>query len=168
MLGLAAALAAGIVIAVVSVLLPGTPAHQFYSLVSHIQSATLPLDPLYQEWSDKISEEEVFFATPLALLCGGLALGWLAPSYEEKRRVLLSGGLMGFSVVAASVAFVWVFGVLDQNALNHIEGGQQVKITAPPELIVKQAVSAVLWTVVCVGGTWLGLRGRERARQAQR
>ncbi len=167
-LGLAAALAASIVIAVVSVMLPGTPAHQFYSLVSHIQSATLPLDPLYQEWSDQISEEEVFFATPLSLLCGGLALGWLAPSYVEKRRVLLAGGLMGFGVVAASIAFVWVFGVLDQNALNHIEGGQQVKITAPPELIFKQAISAILWTAVCVGGTWLGRRGQERARQAQK
>ena len=167
-LGLAATLAAGILIAVVSVLLPGTAAHQFFSLVSHIQSATLPLDPLYQEWADKLSEEEVFFATPLSLLFGGLTLGWLAPSYVDRRRVLLSGALLGFGVVAASVAFVWVFGTLDQKALNHIEGGQQVNITAPPELIVKQVISAILWTAICVGGTWLGLRGRERARQAQK
>ncbi len=164
-LGFAATLAAGIVIAVVSVLLPGTPAHQFFSLAQHIHSATLALDPLYQEWLEKISEEEVLFAMPVSMLCGGLALGWLAPSYVERRRVLVAGGLMGFAVVAASVAFVWVFGILDQNALNHIEGGQQVNITAPPELIVKQVVSAILWTTICVLGTWLGLRGRERARQ---
>lgn len=164
-LGLAATLGAGILIAVVSVLLPGTPAHQFFSLVSHIQSATLPLDPLYQEWADKLSEEEVFFATPLSLFFGGLSLGWLAPSYVDRRRVLLSGALLGFGVVAASVAFVWVFGILDQNTLNHMQGGQQVNITAPPELIVKQVISAILWTAICVGGTWLGVRGRERARQ---
>ena len=163
--GLAATLAAAIVIALALVLIPGTAAHQFFSLVSHVQSATLPLDPLYQEWSDKISEEEALFATPASMLCGGLALGWLAPSYVERRRVLLSGGLMGFGAIAASIAFVWVFGILDQKTLNHIEGGQQVNITAPPELIVKQVISAILWTAICVGGTWLGLRGRERARR---
>lgn len=164
-LGLAATLAAGIVIALALVLIPGTAAHQFFSLVSHVQSATLPLDPLYQEWSEKISEEEALFATPVSMLCGGLALGWLAPSYVERRRVLLAGGLMGFVVIAVSIAFVWVFGILDQNALNHIEGGQQVSIAAPPKLIAWQAFFAVIWTACCVGGTWLGLRGRERARQ---
>ena len=164
-LGLAATLAAGIVIALALVLIPGTAAHQFYSLVSHVQSATLPLDPLYQEWSEKISEEEALFATPVSMLCGGLALGWLAPSYVERRRVLLSGGLMGFVVIAVSISFVWVFGILDQNALNHIEGGQQVRIAAPPKLIAWQAFFAVIWTAICVLGTWLGLRLRERARK---
>lgn len=163
--GLAATLAAAVVIALALVLMPGTTAHQFYSLVSHVQSATLPLDPLYQEWSEKISEEEALFATPASMLCGGLALGWLAPSYVERRRVLTSGSLMGFAIVAASVTFEWVIGVLDQNALNHIEGGQQVRITAPPELIVKQAIFVVIWTAICVLGTWLGLRLRERARR---
>lgn len=167
-LGLTAALAAGMVIALASVLIPGTAAHQFYSLVQNIHSATLPLDPLYQGWVEKMNEEEVFFATPLSLLCGGFSLGWLAPSYVERRRVLLSGGLMGFGVIAVSVAFVWVFGILNQNTLNRTEGGQQVNITAPPELIIKQAIVAVLWTAICVLGTWIGLRLRERARQAQK
>lgn len=166
--GLAATLAAAIVIALALVLIPGTAAHQFFSLVSQVQSATLPLDPIYQEWSEKISEEEALFATPASMLCGGLVLGWLAPSYVERRRVLISGALLGFGAVVASIAFVWVFGVLDQNALNHIEGGQQVKITAPPELIAKQIGFAVLWTAICVLGTWLGQRLRERARQAQK
>ena len=164
-LGLTATLAVGIIITVISVLIPGTPAHQFYSLVQHIHSATLPLDPLYQEWSEKISEEEVLFATPVSLLCGGLTLGWLAPSYADRRRVLISGAALGFGVIAVSVAFVWGFGLLDQNTLNHTEGGQQVNITAPPALIIGQAVSIVVWTAVCLFGTWLGLRGRERARR---
>ena len=160
--GLGAALAAGIVIALTLVLVPGTAAHQFFSLVSGIHSATLPLDPLYQEWSEKISEEETLFATPASMLCGGLTLGWLAPSYASRRSVLLSGGLMGFGVIATSIAFVWIAGVANQNALNHQQGGQQVIITAPPELIVKQAVAAVLWTAICVLGTWLGQRLRAR------
>lgn len=160
--GLGATLAAGVVIALALVLIPGTAAHQFFALVSGIHSATLPLDPLYQEWSEKISEEETLFATPVSMLCGGLALGWLAPSYASRRRVLLSGGLLGFGVVAASVAFVWVFGILNQNTLNHQQGGQQVVITAPPELIVRQAIAAVLWTAICVFGTWLGQRLRAR------
>jgi len=164
-LGLAAALAAGIVIALASVLIPGTAAHQFYALVHSIHSATLPLDPLYQDWAEKIDEEETLFATPLSLLCGGLTLGWLAPSYSGRRRVLLSGGLMGFGFIVAVVAFVWVVGTLNQNLLNRTEGGQQVNITAPPELIVKQIIAAILWTAICVLGSWLGLRLRERARQ---
>ena len=167
-LGLATVLAAGIVIALVSVLIPGTAAHQFYSLVHNIHSATLPLDPLYQDWAGKMQEEDALFGTPLSLLCGGLTLGWLAPSYVERRRVLLSGGLMGFGVVAVSIAFVWVAGVLNQNTLNHLEGGQQVNITAPPELIIKQVITALIWTAICVGGTWIGLRGRERARLVQK
>ena len=165
--GLAAILAAVIVIAVTSVLMPGTAAHQFYSMVLHIHSATLPLNPLYQEWLEQISEEEVLFATPASMLCGGLVLGWLAPSYVERRRVLISGGLVGFAVIAVAVAFESVIGVLDQNALNHIEGGQQVKLTAPPELIVKQIGFVVFSAAICVLGTWLGLRLRERARQTQ-
>ncbi len=164
-LGLAAALAAGIVIALASVLIPGTAAHQFYALVHSIHSATLPLDPLYQDWAGKMQEEDALFGTPLSLLCGGLTLGWLAPSYVSRRRVLLSGGLMGFGFITAAITFVWVIGILNQSMLNRTEGGQQVNITAPPELIIKQAVIAVLWTGVCVLGSWLGLRLRERARQ---
>jgi len=160
--GLGVTLAAGIVIALTLVLIPGTAAHQFFLLVSGVHSATLPLNPLYQEWSEKISEEETLFATPVSMLCGGLALGWLAPSYASRRQVLVSGGLMGFGVVAASVAFVWVVGVVNQNTLNHQQGGEQVVITAPPELIIKQAVVAVLWTAICVFGTWLGQRLRAR------
>ncbi len=162
---LAAILGTGVVIALASVLIPGTTAHQFYSLVSNIRSATLPLDPLYQEWSEKISEEEALFATPASMLCGGLTLGWFAPSYADRRRVLVSGGLIGFGVIAASVAFVWVAGVLSQNTLNHTEGGQQVNITAPPQLIAWQSLFTVAWTAICVFGTWLGLG--LRARQAR-
>ena len=164
-LGLAAVLAAGIVIALVSVLIPGTAAHQFYSLVHNIQSATLPLDPLYQEWFEKMSEEDALFGTPISLLCGGLTLGWLAPSYADRRRVLLSGALLGFGVITTAVAFEWVSGILSQTTLNHTEGGQQVNITAPPELIIKQVITAIIWTAICVAGTWLGRRLRERARQ---
>ena len=167
-LGLAATLAAGIVIAVVSVLLPGTPAHQFYSLAQHIHSATLPLDPLYQEWFEKMSEEDTLFGTPVSLLCGGFALGRLAPSYADRLRVLISGGLMGFGVIAAAVAFEWVSGTLSQSTLNHMEGGQQVNITLPSELIAKLIVVAIFWTAICVFGTWLGLLLREWARQAQK
>ena len=164
-LGLAATLAAAIVIALASVLVPGTPAHKFYSLVAHIHSATLPLDPLYQEWFEKMSEEDTLFGTPVSLLCGGFALGRLAPNYADRLRVLISGGLMGLGVIAAAVAFEWVLGTLSQSTLNHMEGGQQVNITLPSELIAKLIVVAVFWTAVCVFGTWLGLRGRERARQ---
>ena len=164
--GLGATLAVGIAIALALVLIPGTAAHQFFSLVSGIHSATLPLDPLYQEWSEKISEEETLFATPISMLCGGLALGWLAPSYASRRSVLLSGGLLGFGVVAASIGFVWAFGIINQNTLNHQQGGQQVVITAPPELIVKEAVAALLWTAICIFGTWLGLRLRARQQES--
>ena len=163
--GLVATLAAGIVIALALVLIPGTAEHQFVSLVFGIHSATLPLNPLYQEWSEKLQEADALFGTPLSLLCGGLALGRLAPSYASRRSVLLSGGALGFGVVAASIAFVWVVGLVNQNALNHQQGGQQVIITAPPELIVKQAIIAVLWTAVCVLGTWLGQRLRARQQK---
>ena len=158
--GLAASLAAGTLIALTLVLIPGTAAHQFFSLASGIHSATLPLDPLYQQWMEKISEEETLFATPVSMLCGGLTLGRLAPSYAGRRRVLLSGAALGFGIVAAAVAFVWVFGVLNQNTLNHLQGGEQVKLSAPPDLIVREIVSIAFWTAACVLGTWLGLRRR--------
>ena len=163
--GLAATLAAGVVIALALVLIPGTAEQQFVSLVFGIHSATLALNPLYQEWSEKLQEADALFGTPLSLLCGGLVLGRLAPSYASRRSVLVSGAALGFGVVAASIAFVWVVGLVNQNALNHQQGGQQVIITAPLELIVKQVVIAALWTAVCVLGTWLGQRLRARQQK---
>ena len=163
-LGLAATLLVGVVIAVALLLTPGTVAHQFFRLVHNNASATLPLDPLYQEWAAKIQEEDTLFGTPISLLCGGLVLGWLAPHYASNRRVLVAGALMGLGVLAASLGFVWTTGIIQQSTLNAHEGGQQVVLTAPPELILHQTMGVAAWTAVCVLGTWLGLLLRDRGR----
>ena len=164
-LGLTAILAVGIVIILVQLLIPGTAIHNFVLLAQNNASATLPLDPLYQRWLNQIEEEEALFGTPFSLLCGGLVLGWLAPSYASRRRVLLSGLALGFGTVAFSVAFEWVAALNQQNTLNIHEGGLQVSLTAPPDLILRQTLLVAAWTAICVLGTWLGLTLRERRRQ---
>lgn len=166
-LGLAATLAVGVLIGVILLLIPGTVVHQFFSLVHNASSATLPLDPLYQEWAEKIAREDVLFVSPLSLLCGGLVFGWFAPSYVARRRTLLSGAALGFGVLAAVLAFIWLEASKQQTLMNHNEGGQQVILTAPPEFILLQALCIAVWTALCILGTWLGLTLRDRARSRQ-
>ena len=164
-LGLAATLAVGIFIALALLLIPGTVAHQFFRLAHYNASATLPLDPLYQNWAEKMQEEDVLFGTPLSLLCGGLVLGWFAPSYVSRRRALLSSAALSIGVLAVSLAFQWAAAVTQQATLNAHEGGQQVNLTAPPALIFRQALWVIVWTAICVLGTWAGLALRTRKRQ---
>ena len=165
-LGLAATLGVAIFIVAVQLLVPHTFISNFYKLVHYNSSATLPLNPLYQGWLEQISEEDIP-GTAFSLLCGGLVIGRLAPSYETRRRVLLAGAGMGFGLLLLCLAFQWGAGILEQNALNHNEGGQQVGIAAPPSLILLQAALVIFWTVCCVGGTRLGLWLRARRSEAR-
>ena len=158
-------LAVAILIVVVQLLIPHTVVNDFYTLVHYKASATLPLDPLYQRWYESLSEED-FYVTAFSLFCGGMVVGWLAPSYVSPRRVLLAGAALGFGLPAVCVALRWTGGVLEQNTLNQREGGQQVGIAAPPSLILGQIVLLVIWTVVCALGAWLGVRLRSRSRNA--
>jgi hypothetical protein len=166
-LGVAATLGIAILIVAIQLLVPHTVVNDFYMLVHYNASATLPLDPLYQRWYETLSEEDAF-GTAFSLLCGGLVIGWLAPSYVSRRRVLLAGLGLGVGLPLACLAFLWIGGIVEQNTLNAHEGGQQVGVAAPLSLIVSQTVLVVVWTAVCVFGTWLGfrLRGRSRAKQS--
>ena len=166
-LGLAAALAVAVLIVAVQLLEPHSALHNFFLLVHYNSSATLPLDPLYQKWYEQIAEEDVLFGSTFSLLCGGLALGWLAPSYETRRRVLGAGTGLGFGLPLACLAFQWAGGIVEQNTLNAHEGGQQVGIAAPPSLILAQAAFVLGWVAFCVLGTWAGRLLRERSRSAR-
>lgn len=165
-LGLAATLGVAILIVAVQLLDPHSALHNFYMLVRYNSSATLPLDPLYQKWYEEISEEDVLFGSTFSLLCGGLVTGWLAPSYETRRRVLLAGMGLGFGLPLVCLAFQWGAGIVEQNTLNAHEGGQQVGIAAPPSLILTQAVLVIVWAAFCVLGAWIGFRLRRRNRAA--
>ena len=164
--GLATTLAVAILIVAVQFLEPRSALREFYLLVHYNSSATLPLSPLYQEWYEEISKEDVV-GSAFSLLCGGLAVGWLAPSYASRRRVLLAGLGLGFGVPLACLAFLWIGGVVEQNALNVQQGGQQVKIVAPASLIVAQAFFVVVWAGLCVLGAGAGLALRARRRNMQ-
>ena len=160
-LGLATTLAIAILIVVVQLLVPHTVVSNFYKLVHYNSSATLPLDPLYQEWYETLSKEGAV-GDAFSLLCGGFVVGWLAPSYETRRRVLMAGALLGIGLLLVSLAFLWVGGVHEQNTLNAHEGGQQVGITAPPSLILFQTVLVLVCAACCVLGAWAGLGLRRR------
>ncbi len=165
-LGLAAALAVAILIVVVQLLIPHTVLNNFYTLVHYNASATLPLDPLYQKWYETLSEEDVF-GTAFSLLCGGLVVGWFAPSYVSRPRVLVAGAALGFGLPLVCLAFLWIGGVVEQNTLNAHEGGRQVGLAAPPVLILTQAALVIVWAAICVFGTWAGLWLRRRSRAVE-
>jgi hypothetical protein len=165
-LGAAATLGVAILIVGVQLLIPHTVVSNFYKLVHYNSSATLPLDPLYQDWYETLSEEGAF-GDAFLLLCGGLVVGWFAPSYETRRRVLVAGASLGAGLLLVSLAFLWIGGVYEQNTLNAHEGGQQVGITASPSLILFQTVLVLVCTAFCVLGAWLGFRLRSRSRARQ-
>ncbi len=165
--GLAATLAVATLIVAVQFLFPHSALREFYMLVHYNPSATLPISPLYQQLYEEVSEEDVLFGSTLSLFCGGFAVGWLAPSYVSRRRVLLAGAGLGLGFPLACLAFEWIGGIIEQNTMNTHEGGQQVEIAAPASLILTQAIVVLAWAALCVGGTALGHALRTRRRNAQ-
>jgi len=160
--GLAATMGVGLVILLVQLLLPGSFMREYYELLRHSASATLPLSPLYQQLSEEVAREEALFATPFSLLCGGLILGRLAPRYAPRRRVLVSAGLMAFGILVVSVSFLWVDNLTTTDLLNKHEGGTISHPTAPIGYLLRQALWGLGWIAACILGTWLGLRWRDR------
>jgi len=167
-IGLALGVTLGVVLLlfVVLMLFPGSALHQMFVLVHYNSSATLRTDPLFQQWMEKIDEQEALLAMPLSLLCGGLILGWSAPHYATCRRVLISAAAIALGLVAVSLAFLWPTAVIQQNLMNSHEGGTQNYVTAPSYVIRNQIFWGVIWALVCMGGAWLGRR--LRARSAKR
>ena len=166
-LAIGTVLATAILIGAVQLAVPHSVVSDFYRLVHFNPTATLPLSPLYQDWAGQIQTQDAVFGTTVPLLCGGLLLGRLAPSYETPRRVRVVGGLMALGILVAAQAFIWTAAELTQGALNARDGGQQVAITAPLSLVVLQALLIIAQAAVCVGGVWLGQR-RPAAQSTER
>lgn len=158
-------LATAILIGGVQLAVPHSVVSDFYRLVHFNPTATLPLSPLFQTWAQQIQVEDAVFGTTVPLLCGGLLLGRLAPSYEVPRRVRIVGGLMALGILAVTQVFIWTTANITQGMLNARDGGQQVALTAPASLIVRQVLLSIAQAAVCVGGVWLGQRWHRRAAQ---
>ena len=154
-LALAVTLGVALLIFVGLMCLPGSALHQFYLLAHYNASNTLRGSLLFQKWMDEIDRQEVV-VTALSLLCGGLALGWLAPSYTSRRRLLLSAAGISLGLVAVLLAFLWPTAILNQNQLNANAGGTQDYVTAPFYVIRNQILWGIVWTAVCVLGAWGG------------
>lgn len=161
-LGLTATIGVGLVILLAQLLLPGSFMREYFELLRHSASATLPLSPLYQQLSEEVAREEALFATPFSLLCGGLVLGRFAPRYAARRRVLVAGALMAFGILAVSLTFLWVDTVYTTDLLNKHEGGTISHATAPLTYLLPQALWGLAWIAACVLGAWLGLWWRDR------
>ncbi len=161
----AAALGVGLVILIVLLLMPSSAINNMYLLAHYNSSPTLRENPVFQKWMADINREEAF-VTALCLFCGGLTLGWLAPAYAGRGRVLRVAAILAFGLVAASLAFVWPAAIIQQNGLNNEVGGRIIGVGIPPELMVRQALWSVLWIAVCVLGAWAGLWARGRKRVA--
>ena len=161
-LGLAATMGVGLVILVVQLLFPHSFLRQYYDLLRHSPSASLPFSALYQQLSEEAAREEALFATPFSLLCGGLVLGRNAPRYAPRRRVLVSAALMAFGILAVSLTFLWVDNVYTTKLLNQHEGGLVSHPSAPLGYLLRQGLWGLGWIAACVFGSWLGLRARDR------
>lgn len=160
--GLAVTLGMGLIILVVQLLIPSSFLRQYYELLRHSPSATLPFNALYQQYSEQAAREEALFATPFSLLCGGLTVGLLAPRYAPRWRVLVVSGLMALGILAVSVSFLWVDNVNTTALLNTHEGGYITHPTAPLGYLLRQALWGLGWIAACILGAWLGLRLRDR------
>ena len=159
--GLAVTLGVVLVILVVQLLIPHSFMREYFELLRRSASATLPFNPLYQQYSEQAAREEALFATPFSLLCGGLTVGLLAPRYSPRRRVLVAAGLMAFGVLAVSLSFLWVDSIKTTALINGNEGGYITHSTAPPEYLLRQALWGLGWIAACILGAWLGQRGRD-------
>ena len=163
-LGLAVTLGVALAILIVQLLFPHSFMRQYYDLLLHSPSATLPFSTLYQKLSEETAWEEALFATPFSLLCGGLVLGRCAPFYSPRRRVLISGAVMAFGILVVSLTFLWADNIYTTNLLNSHEGGSISHSTAPFAYVLRQGLCDFGWILACVLGTWLGLRWRDQRR----
>ena len=112
----------------------------------------------------KDSEQKKLLSYRLCLcLCGGLTLGRLAPRYATTRRVLaFRRGNGVWALVFAVVLFDWTHALIQDRLIDRRIGGYINPIRLPPDVILRQIVWALVWIAVCVLGTWLGLRWRDR------
>lgn len=161
-LALAAIFAVGLVLLVAQLLWPGSTVRNFFLLSLHASSATLPLDPLYQQYKESLNRQEALFDSPLSFGCGGLVLGLLAPRYATRRRVLITSALMALGLLVVLLGFTWIDALHNVNALADNEGGRVARLGAPLDYVLRQTLWGLGWTAVCVGGTWSGMRARDR------
>ena len=161
-LGLAATFGVAVVILVVQYFIPNSSLYNLVQMSLHTQSATLPFDPLYQQYQESLNREECLFGTPFPLFCGGLLLGRLSPHYATRRRVLLAAAAMALGSVVASLVFGWSDALFSTNQIAGHEGGHVARLSAPLDYIVRQSLWGVFWIAVCALGAWLGLRLRDR------
>ena len=155
-LSLAVTLGVALLIFMVLMSLPGSALHQLYLLIRFNSTATLRSDILFKDWMEKVDVQEAVFVTPFSLLCGGLALGWLSPSYAARRRVLIWAAAIPVGLVTLFLALLWPTAILQQNAMNANAGGSQNYVTAPFEVVRNQIFWGIIWTLVSILGAWGG------------
>jgi hypothetical protein len=161
-LALAATLAVGLVLLVAQLLWPGSVVRNFFLMSLHASSATLPLDPLYQQYKEALNRQEALLDSPLAFGCGGLVLGLLAPRYAACGRVLITSALMALGLLVVLLGFTWIDALHNTNALADNEGGRVARLGAPLDYVLRQTAWGLGWTAVCMGGAWVGMRARDR------
>jgi hypothetical protein len=159
--GLAVTMGVGMLILIVELLIPDSAVSNLFRL-SHLPSATLAASPLFQQWKEAVNRQESLFDTPLSLLCGGLTLGWFAPRYATRRRVLVSAASMAFGILAVLLTFTWADNLYLTGTLNAHEGAWITRAIAPLGYVVRQAAWDLIWIAACVLGAWLGLQARDR------
>lgn len=160
-LGQAAARGAAVTIAtavaafVALILTPNSALRQFWDLASN----SVPVSsgsPLRAQIMDAIQREDALLVFPLALLCGGLTVGRLAPRARRMRTVMKAGVGMGALIVLSVVGLEWGGKIAAQG--GHLLPGQ-----ADRQLVLTLLGCALGWTLCSALGTRLGLFWREAA-----
>ncbi len=133
---------------------PGTALRNLIDLELY-NRAVRPDNPLMARFLTQVQTQEALYFTPLTMLCGGLALGCLAPRAAGKRRVLGAALKVGLTVLALCLLTSW-------GESLYAQGWHLRPHEIDRELLLVQGGLLLGWTAVYLLGTLLGLWARDR------
>lgn len=137
------------------ILTPNSALRQFWDLASN----SVPVSsgsPLRAQIMDAIQREDALLVFPLALLCGGLTVGRLAPHARKMRTVMKAGIGMGAGMVLSVLGIEWGGKLAAQG--GHLLPGQVDR-----QLVLTLLACALGWIACSALGTRLGLFWRNAA-----
>lgn len=159
-LSLSAWFVMGLVVFFVLWFIPNNPVRGFYELVSTDPSSTVASSPAYLGFESQLDTLELWVASPLSSLVGGIVLGlMMGVVYGEGKLYRWAGGC-GLFVYFLCLAFLWGGKLQSQQMHFH-----PTDITA--QSVVAQIFALVFWTGLYIGGAEVGRRLRNmRTRPA--
>ena len=108
-----------------------------------------------------MGREDALFVMPLSLLCGGVALGRLAPRTVSRKNLLLVP--VGITLICNLIRW----GIIVAGMIIAGKGGHQIAGIVDWQIVRNQTLATVGWILAFVIGTGFGTLWRDARRKRE-